>query len=69
MMLFSLYKNLLYLLAPLKPPRGRHDTLDQLEEIARQKELTKVTYIILSIVFWVILAILIIAIAIRYILQ
>jgi hypothetical protein len=68
-MLFSLYKNLLYLLAPLKPPRGRHDTLDQLEEIARQKELTKVTYITLSIVFWVILAILIIAIAIRYILQ
>ena len=57
------------LFAPSKPPRGRHDTLDQLEEIARQKELTKVTYITLSIVFWVILAILIIAIAIRYILQ
>jgi hypothetical protein len=41
MMLFSLYKNLLYLLAPLKPPRGRHDTLDQLEEIARQKRAHK----------------------------
>jgi hypothetical protein len=57
------------LFAPLKPPRGRHDTLDQLEEIARQKELKKVTYITLSIVFWVILAILIVAIAVRYIVQ
>ncbi|MGD9043793.1 MAG: hypothetical protein PVG06_08775 [Desulfobacterales bacterium] len=54
------------LFAPLKPPRGRHETLDQLEEIARQKELTKVTYITLGIVFWVILAILIIAIIVRY---
>lgn len=55
------------LFAPLKPPRGRLDTLDQLEEIARQKELTKVTYITLGIVFWIILALLIIAIIIRYI--
>lgn len=54
------------LFAPLKPPRGRHETLDQLEEIARQKELTKVAYITLGIVFWVILVILIIAIIIRY---
>jgi hypothetical protein len=54
------------LFAPLKPPRGRHDTLDQIEEIARQKELTKVTYITLGIVFWVILAILILAILLRY---
>jgi hypothetical protein len=41
--------------------------LDQLEEIAHQKELTKVTYITLSIVFWVILAILIVAIIARYV--
>jgi len=54
------------LFAPLKPPQGRHDTLNQLEEIARQKELTKVTYITLGIVFWVILVILIIAIIVRY---
>jgi hypothetical protein len=54
------------LFAPLKPPKGRHDTLDQLEEIARQKEFAKVTYITLSIVFWVILVIFIIAIIIRY---
>jgi hypothetical protein len=40
--------------------------LNQLEEIARQKELTKVTYITLGIVFWVIFVILIIAIIVRY---
>ncbi|MGD2037867.1 MAG: hypothetical protein PVH28_08290 [Desulfobacterales bacterium] len=55
------------LFAPLKPPRGRHETLDQLEEIAHQKELTKVTYITLGLVFWVILVILIIAIIARYV--
>lgn len=55
------------LFAPLKPPRGRHETLDQLEEIAQQKELTKVAYITLSIVFWVILVILIVAIIVRYV--
>ena len=55
------------LFAPLKPPRGRHETLDQLEEIAKQKELTKVTYTTLGIVFWVIFIILIIAIIARYV--
>jgi len=54
------------LFAPFKPPRGRHDTLDQLEEIGRQKEFAKVTYITLGIVFWVILIILIMAIITRY---
>jgi len=54
------------LFAPLKPPQGRQQTLDQLEEIARQKEITKVTYITLGIVFWVILVILLIAIIVRY---
>jgi hypothetical protein len=55
------------LFAPLKPPRGRHETLNQMEEIARQKELQKFTYVTLGIVFWVVLAILIAAITIRYI--
>ncbi|MGD9060344.1 MAG: hypothetical protein PVF72_07885, partial [Desulfobacterales bacterium] len=48
------------LFAPLKTPQGRQDTIDQLEEIARQKELTQMTYITLGIVFWVIFVILII---------
>ncbi|MGD1970004.1 MAG: hypothetical protein PVG52_02705 [Desulfobacterales bacterium] len=55
------------LFAPLKTPQGRQDTIDQLEEIARQKELTQMTYITLGIVFWVIFVILIIAIIARYV--
>jgi hypothetical protein len=55
------------LFAPLKAPRGRHETLDQIEEIARQKELEKVTYVTLGVVFWVVLAILLVAIVIRYV--
>ena len=55
------------LFAPLRPPRGRHETLDQLDEIAQQKELAKVTYITLGIVFWVVLAIFFMAIIIRYV--
>jgi Ca2+/Na+ antiporter len=53
--------------APLKPPRGRHETLDQLDEIAQQKELAKVTYITLGIVFWVVLVMFILAIIARYV--
>lgn len=54
------------LFAPLKPPRGRHDTLDQLEEMARQKQLEKMTYIALGIVFWVVLIVLIWAVIANY---
>jgi Ca2+/Na+ antiporter len=57
------------LFAPLKPPRGRHDTIDQLEEIARQKELTQVTYITLGILFWIVFVILIIAVIARYVIR
>jgi hypothetical protein len=54
------------LFAPMKAPRGRHETLEQIEEIAREKELQKVTYVTLGVVFWVVLAILIVTIVIRY---
>jgi len=60
---------LIALFAPFRAPRGRHETLDQLQAIARQKELQEVTYVTLGIVFWVVLVILIAAIAIRYIAQ
>lgn len=58
---------LIALLAPFKAPRGRHETLDQLQAIARRKELQQVAYITLGIVFWVVLVILLAAIVIRYI--
>jgi hypothetical protein len=57
------------LFAPLKPPRGRRDTIDQLEEIAHQKELTRVTYITLGILFWVIFVMLIITVFVRYVIR
>jgi Ca2+/Na+ antiporter len=55
------------LFAPLKAPRGRHETLAQLQAIARQKEVQKATYVTLGIVFWVVLVILVAAIVIRYV--
>jgi hypothetical protein len=57
------------LFASLKPPQGRHETLDQLQEITHQKKLEKTTYITLGILFWVVLVLLLAAIIIRYILN
>jgi hypothetical protein len=57
---------LVALFAPLKPPRGRHETLDQLEDVAEQKQLAKMTYIALGAVFWVILCVLIWAVIANY---
>ena len=58
---------LMAVFAPFRAPHGRHETLDQLQNIARQKEVQKAAYVTLGIVFWVVLVILIAAIAIRYI--
>ena len=55
------------LFVPLKAPQGRHETIDQLQKIARQKEVQKVTYMTLGVVFWVVLVILIAAVTIRYV--
>jgi hypothetical protein len=50
-----------------KPPHGRHETLDKLEEIAQERKLEKVTYVTLSAFFWVALLTLLVAIFIRYV--
>jgi hypothetical protein len=57
---------LVALAAPLKPPKSRQDTLDQLEDIAKQEHLETLTYVTLGIVFWVILGLLIWAIIANY---
>jgi hypothetical protein len=57
---------LVALFAPLKTPRGRHDTLDQMEEMARQKQVEKMTYIALGAVFWLVLSVLIWAVIAHY---
>jgi hypothetical protein len=56
------------LFAPLKPPRGRYDTLDQLDDVAEQKQLEKMTYVALVTVFCVILGVLIWAVIANYVL-
>jgi hypothetical protein len=52
--------------APRLPPRGRHDTIDMLERIEREKKLDQFTYIYLGAVFWILLILLTAAIVIHY---
>lgn len=56
----------LVMVIPRKAPRGRHETLDMLERIEQEKELEEVAYITLSIFFWILLTVLVIAIILRY---
>jgi hypothetical protein len=56
---------LLAVLFPRRAPRGRHETLEQLEEIGRARELEHVTYVTLGTLFWVVLAFLIMAVIAR----
>lgn len=56
------------LFAPLKPPQSRHDTLDQLDDMAEEKHLEKMTYLTLGTVFWIILGLLTWAVIANYIL-
>ena len=51
---------------PSDAPRGRQETLDMLERIKEEKEIRKITYVTLSVVFWILLAVLVMAIIIRY---
>jgi len=59
---------LLAIFIPQKPVRGRRETLDMLEKVARKRELDTFTYITLGVFFWILLAALIIAIMFRYLL-
>jgi len=54
------------LLLHQKPPKNRQETLEMLEEIEEEENLEQVAYITLSLFFWVVLCILIVAIIIRY---
>ena len=56
----------LAVLTPQPGPRGRHETLDMLERIEQEKELEKVAYITLSVFFWILLAVLVLVLVIRY---
>ncbi len=51
---------------PPGPPAGREETLEMLEDMEQEKELTEVTYVTLSIFFWVLLLVFVMAILLRY---
>jgi len=57
------------LLAGCRYPRNRHETIDLLERIAKERELQKVTYLSLNIFFWLVLFVLMVAIIFRYALR
>ncbi len=57
---------ILALFFPQRPPTGRHETLDMLEQMEQEENFEQVAYITLSFIFWILLSILIIAIITRY---
>jgi hypothetical protein len=57
----------LFIAVPRKAPRGRQETLDMLERIEQEKEAEKAAYITLGIFFWILLAMLVLAIILRYV--
>lgn len=59
---------ILVITTPNRAPKGRRETLDILEKVARNRELDQITYLTLGVFFWILLAFLIIAIISRYIL-
>ena len=44
---------------PRRAPRGRRETLDMLERIEQKKALERVTFLTLSLFFWILLALLV----------
>lgn len=52
---------------PRKPPHGRRETIDKLEEIAREKELEQITYNTLHVFFWIVFIALVGAVIARYV--
>jgi hypothetical protein len=62
-MIFALF---LAVSVPRVPPRDRHETLNMLERIERDRKLKRITYSTLSLSFWILLASLITIIIIRY---
>jgi hypothetical protein len=56
-------------LAGRRYPTCRHETIDLLERIEEGRELEKVTYLSLNILFWIVLFVLLAAILFRYALR
>jgi hypothetical protein len=61
-----IFVGLIALFIPGRPPHGRHETLEKLAQMRQGKVLEEATFFTLGIIFWLILAIFVIAIVIRY---
>jgi hypothetical protein len=58
---------ILYLKAPRRPPHSRRETLEELDRIAKSKQLEKLTYMTFDLFFWIILVFLLAAILLHYV--
>jgi hypothetical protein len=58
---------LIGLFIPQRPPHGRHETLEKLEQVKRSEELQQVTTMTLGVLFWLVLSIFVVAIVVRYV--
>ena len=59
----------MYYRAPRPPPRNRKETIEMLEEIEKRKEMEKLTYLTMDMLFWVILILLLASILFYFIRQ
>jgi thiol:disulfide interchange protein len=60
---------LIGLFTPQRPPHGRHETLEKLEQVKRSEELQQATTMTLGLLFWLVLSILVLAIVFRYVIS
>lgn len=58
---------LIGLFIPRRPPHGRQETLEKLEQVKQSKELQQVTTMTLGVLFWLVLSIFVLAIVFRYV--
>jgi uncharacterized membrane protein len=54
---------------PRRPPKGRHETLEILEEMKEKRDLEKAAYVSFGIFFWILMLTLLAAIVIRYVMR
>lgn len=52
--------------SPRRPPYGRRETLEKLEEMAQEKQMEKATYMTLGALFWTLIICLFIAVVLRH---
>jgi hypothetical protein len=60
---------LLALFLPQRPPRGREETLDALEQMAAAKQIEEVTYFTLGALFWLVLLLFLGIVVLRYVIR